>query len=121
MIFYDDRPLNKWRGGFDLGIFHRLLRCGLPVFQNPAVAHDDMGIEADDLAAEFLLEAGHHRNNQNQNHDPERNAENGNQGDDRKKCALGLEVAQGEKKTETFRHGSGAILTRAQRQAHLLF
>ena len=121
LIFHNDRALNEWRGGFDMRIFHRLLRCGLPVFQNPAVADDNMGIEADDLAAEFLLEAGHHRNDQNQNHDPERDSEDRNQGDDRKKGALGLEVAQGEKKAETFRHGSCGIFTRGLCRAHSLF
>ena len=63
-----------------------------------------MRIEADDFPAQLLLEPRHHRNHQNQNHDPQSHAENGNQGDDRKKGALRLKVAHRKKQAETLRH-----------------
>jgi hypothetical protein len=59
-----------------------------------------MRIEIDHFLAQLPIEAGHYRDYKNQHRHAEHNAENGNQGDNRQKRALRLQVPQSEKKTK---------------------
>jgi hypothetical protein len=62
--------------------------------------NNDVRIKSNDLPLEFSFKAGHHRDNDNEYADPEDDAQNGNQRDDREKSALRLQVAQREKAGE---------------------
>jgi hypothetical protein len=86
---------------FDAADFFRL---GGPVVEDGFAAGHEMGVEAEDFAAQFLFEAGHDRDDKDQHHDAEGNAQNGNDCDEAEKRALRFQVAQGEKEAERLGH-----------------
>ena len=82
--------------------FFRLSR---PIHENGFPAGHEVGVETEHFAPQFLLETGHDRNDQNQHHDSQRDAENGDHGDQAEKGPLRPQIAQREEKAEGLGHG----------------
>ena len=75
-----------------------------PIHKNSFTAGNEVGVEAEDFAAELLLEAGHDGNDKDEHHDPESDAEDGDDGDEAQERALGTQVTQGEEEAERLGH-----------------
>ena len=86
--------------------FNRADFLGLrrPIHENSLAASDEVGVEAEDFAAEFLLEAGHDGNDEDEHGDADGDTEDGDNGDEAEKGALWSEVAQGEEEAEGSGH-----------------
>ena len=59
-----------------------------------------MGVEIDDLLAQFAIETGHYRDNQDEHSDAEHHSDDGDESNDGKESALRLEVSQGQEQAE---------------------
>ena len=57
-------------------------------------------IKAEHRLPQFVIEAGHHRDDENQHSDAEHHAGYGDQRDHRDECALRTQITEGEKKLE---------------------
>ena len=105
----DDGALDERGGGAHGGVFCNFGGGFFPLLEDAGVGDDDMGVEADDLAAEFALEAGHHGDDEDEDHDAEGDAEDGDERDGGEEGALGFEVAQGEEEAESAGHFAGTL------------
>ena len=77
---------------------------GRPVKNDRFTAGHEVRIEAEDFAPQFLFEAGHDRNNEDEHHDADGDTKNRNNRDQAEEGALRAKVTQGEEKAEGFGH-----------------
>src|SRR5205085_8807924 len=71
-----------------------------PVAHDVLAFHENVRVEINDLLPKLAIETGHHRDHQNQHRHAERNADDGDQGDDGEECAFRFEITQRQEKAE---------------------
>src|SRR6266850_2208003 len=98
--FYNHRSLHK-RGRGDYA--RRFIDFGLeraPLVEHVLGSNQNVRIEIDDFLTQLPIESGHDRNHKDQHGHAELNADDRDQRDDGKKCALRFQIPQRQEKTK---------------------